>query len=99
MNNMRNKILSLLVLLLTAATGAWAQETATITLTSGQTVKTYENVTLPPLSSRFTTTPARLSTSAENGSTEITVHHVPNSLQPMLMEPYRILYSARISGI
>ena len=25
MNNMRNKILSLLVLLLTAATGAWAQ--------------------------------------------------------------------------
>ena len=47
MNNMKHKILSLLVLLLTAATGAWAQETATITLTSGQTVKTYEDVTLP----------------------------------------------------
>ena len=37
-----------LALLLTAVTGAWAEgETATITLTSGQTVKTYENVTLP----------------------------------------------------
>jgi hypothetical protein len=31
MNNMRNKILSLLVLLLTAATGAWATDTYTIT--------------------------------------------------------------------
>ena len=31
MNNMRNKILSLLVLLLTAATGAWAADTYTIT--------------------------------------------------------------------
>ena len=48
MNNMRNKILSLLVLLLTAASGAWAQgETATITLKCGTTEKTYENVTLP----------------------------------------------------
>ena len=46
MNNMRNKILSLLVLLLTAATGAWAEE-ATITLKCGTTEKTYENVTLP----------------------------------------------------
>ena len=35
-----------LALLLTAATGAWA-DGVTITLTSGQTVKTYENVTLP----------------------------------------------------
>ena len=47
MNNMRNKILSLLVLLMTAASGAWAQETATITLKCGTTEKTYENVTLP----------------------------------------------------
>ena len=47
MNNMRTKILSLLVLLLTAATGAWAEETATITLKCGTTEKTYENVTLP----------------------------------------------------
>lgn len=47
MNNMRNKILSLLVLLLTAATGAWAEETATITLKCGQNVKTYEDATLP----------------------------------------------------
>jgi hypothetical protein len=47
MNNMKHKILSLLVLLLTAATGAWAQETATITLKCGTTEKTYENVTLP----------------------------------------------------
>ena len=31
MNNMRNKILSLLVLLLTAASGAWAQKQITIT--------------------------------------------------------------------
>ena len=46
MNNMRNKILSLLVLLLTAASGAWADE-ATITLKCGTTEKTYENVTLP----------------------------------------------------
>lgn len=34
MNNMRNKILSLLVLLLTAATGAWAQETPLVTIES-----------------------------------------------------------------
>ena len=36
-----------LALLLTAATGAWAQETATITLKCGTTEKTYENVPLP----------------------------------------------------
>ena len=35
MNNMRNKILSLLVLLLTAATGAWADETPIITIENG----------------------------------------------------------------
>ena len=34
MNNMRTKILSLLVLLLTAATGAWAQETPLVTINS-----------------------------------------------------------------
>ena len=34
MNNMRNKILSLLVLLLTAATGAWADETPIVTITA-----------------------------------------------------------------
>ena len=34
MNNMRNKILSLLVLLLTAATGAWAEETLLVTINS-----------------------------------------------------------------
>ena len=33
MNNMRNKILSLLVLLLTAASGAWAEETPLVTIT------------------------------------------------------------------
>ena len=33
MNNMRNKILSLLVLLLTAATGAWAQGSVKLTAT------------------------------------------------------------------
>ena len=38
MNNMRNKILSLLVLLLTAATGAWAQEPEiTVSPVTGQT--------------------------------------------------------------
>ena len=37
-----------LVALFAMTAGAWAEgETATITLTSGQTVKTYENVTLP----------------------------------------------------
>ena len=40
------KLLSLLVLLMTAASGAWADE-ATITLKCGTTEKTYENVTLP----------------------------------------------------
>ena len=34
MNNMRNKILSLLVLLLTAASGAWAEETLLLTIES-----------------------------------------------------------------
>ena len=46
MNNMRNKILMTLALLLTAVMGAWADE-ATITLKCGTTEKTYENVTLP----------------------------------------------------
>ena len=44
---MKQKILMTLALLLTAVTGAWAQETATITLKCGTTEKTYENVTLP----------------------------------------------------
>lgn len=45
---MKHKILMTLVLLMTAATGAWADgETATITLKCGTTEKTYENVTLP----------------------------------------------------
>jgi len=46
MNNMRNKILMTLALLLTPVMGAWADE-ATITLKCGTTEKTYENVTLP----------------------------------------------------
>ena len=46
MNNMRNKILMTLALLLTAVMGAWADE-ATITLKCGTTEKTFENVTLP----------------------------------------------------
>ena len=45
MNNMKQKILSLLVLLLTAATGAWAQEgTLLVTITAGETV-TYDPAT------------------------------------------------------
>ena len=43
-----SRYLMTLVALFAMTTGAWAEgETATITLTSGQTVKTYENVTLP----------------------------------------------------
>ena len=42
-----SRYLLTLVALLAMTTGAWAEETATITLTSGQTVKTYEDVTLP----------------------------------------------------
>ena len=41
MNNMRNKILSLLVLLLTAASGAWAQETPLVTITFGYSGPVY----------------------------------------------------------
>ena len=48
MNNMRNKILSLLVLLMTAATGAWAQtETYSVKFEANGNSKTIENVTLP----------------------------------------------------
>ena len=36
MNNMRNKILSLLVLLLTAASGAWAEETPLVTIQASE---------------------------------------------------------------
>ena len=43
---MRNKILMTLALLLTAVTGAWAEE-ATITLNCGTTEKTFEKVELP----------------------------------------------------
>ena len=46
MNNMRNKILMTLALLLTAVTGAWAEE-ATITLNCGTTEKTFEKAELP----------------------------------------------------
>lgn len=43
-----SRYLLTLVALFAMTAGAWAEgETATITLTSGQTVKTYENVTLP----------------------------------------------------
>ena len=42
-----SRYLLTLVALLAMTTGAWAGETATITLKCGQTVKTYENVTLP----------------------------------------------------
>ena len=47
---MRNKILSLLVLLLTAATGAWAEDTYTVTFSgfdNQECNKTYTDVTLP----------------------------------------------------
>ena len=47
MNNMRNKILSLLVLLLTAASGAWAEDTYTVKFEANGNSKTIENVTLP----------------------------------------------------
>ena len=39
MNNMRNKILSLLVLLLTAASGAWAEETPLVTINASNDFK------------------------------------------------------------
>ena len=39
MNNMRNKILSLLVLLLTAASGAWADETPLVTINASNDFK------------------------------------------------------------
>ena len=42
-----SRYLLTLVALFAMTAGAWADETATITLTSGQTVKTYEDVTLP----------------------------------------------------
>ncbi len=44
---MKQKILSLLALLLTAATGAWAQDTYTVTFKANGNTKTVENVTLP----------------------------------------------------
>ena len=47
MNNMRNKILSLLVLLLTVAAGAWADDTYTVKFEANGNSKTIENVTLP----------------------------------------------------
>ena len=49
MNNMRNKILSLLALLITAATGAWADGDTkyTVTFKANGNTKTVENVTLP----------------------------------------------------
>ena len=47
MNNMRNKILMTLALLLTAVTGAWAQDTYTITFSANGKNKTYTDVVLP----------------------------------------------------
>ena len=47
MNNMRNKILMTLALLLTAVTGAWAQDTYTITFSANGKNKTYTDVALP----------------------------------------------------
>ena len=47
MNNMRNKILMTLALLLTAATGAWAADTFTITFSANGKNKTYTDVVLP----------------------------------------------------
>ena len=46
MNNMRNKILMTLALLLTAVTGAWAQDTFTITFSANGKNKTYTDVAL-----------------------------------------------------
>ena len=49
MNNMRNKILSLLVLLLTAATGAWAEEKSeTISTNTSQVEYTGEHFKITP---------------------------------------------------
>ena len=47
MNNMRNKILMTLALLLTAVTGAWAQNTYTVQFKANGNTKTVENITLP----------------------------------------------------
>ena len=47
MNNMRNKILMTLALLLTAVTGAWAADTYTITFSANGKNKTYTDVALP----------------------------------------------------
>ncbi len=47
MNNMRNKILMTLALLLTAVTGAWAADTFTITFSANGKNKTYTDVALP----------------------------------------------------
>ena len=47
MNNMRNKILMTLALLLTAVTGAWATDTYTITFSANGKNKTYTDVVLP----------------------------------------------------
>ena len=47
MNNMRNKILMTLALLLTAVTGAWAADTFTITFSANGKNKTYTDVVLP----------------------------------------------------
>ena len=47
MNNMRNKILMTLTLLLTAVTGAWATDTYTITFSANGKNKTYTDVALP----------------------------------------------------
>ena len=46
MNNMRNKILMTLALLLTAVTGAWAADTFTITFSANGKNKTYTDVAL-----------------------------------------------------
>ena len=46
MNNMRNKILMTLALLLTAVTGAWATDTYTITFSANGKNKTYTDVAL-----------------------------------------------------
>ena len=43
----RNKLLLLLALLMTAATGAWADNTYTVTFKANGNTKTVENVTLP----------------------------------------------------
>ena len=47
MNNMRNKILMTLALLLTAVTGSWAADTYTITFSANGKNKTYTDVALP----------------------------------------------------